>query len=222
MSILSVSNFSKSYMNGSVKVLENVDLNLEAGELVSVMGPSGSGKSTLLLGLGGLLQPDAGSVVVAGKDLYAMGPGERAAARADNVGFIFQRFHLIPYLSVSENIAVAAIDQNPVSKQARIQELMQRFGIQHRAMHKPGQLSVGEQQRVALARALFNKPALILADEPTGNLDRENGKEVLESFKAFCAEGGAMLMVTHDDRIAAEADRHLELRNQGIAEATAV
>jgi len=183
---------------GEVKALDAVSFSVEPGELVEVRGPSGCGKSTLLLAAGTLLQPTAGAVTIDDEDSYALSPNGRSALRASMIGFVFQQFHLVPYLSVIDNILLPSAVQKNAAAHDRALELLNRFGLEHRGHHVPAQLSVGERQRTALARALFNQPKLLLADEPTGNLDSENGAIVLHALKSFAEEGGAVLLVTHD------------------------
>jgi putative ABC transport system ATP-binding protein len=197
---------------GDVSAVDGVDLVLRGGDFVAVQGRSGSGKTTLLSMCGALQRPDAGHLTVNGQDPYALGPGRRATFRAREIGFVFQQFHLIPYLSVRDNVLSARLAWKQDSDHARAHELMERFGLQDRAKHRPGQLSTGERQRVALARALLHRPRLILADEPTGNLDSENAEIVLRALSELASEGAAVLMVTHDDRLANRAGRvmHME------------
>jgi len=182
---------------GQVAALDGVSLAVASGTFQVVRGPSGSGKTTLLLIAGGLLHPDTGSVEVDGQDLYALSPEKRARFRATNIGFVFQQFHLIPYLSVLENVLAASLAAPHAGAVDRAHELIGHFGMTHRIAHPPSELSTGERQRVALARALMNRPAVLLADEPTGNLDEENAAIVLQYLKDFAADGGAVLMVTH-------------------------
>lgn len=206
---------------GEVRALDGVSLSLEKGEFVALHGPSGCGKSTLLLLLGGLLSPDEGSVSFDGEDPYSLKPDARARFRAERIGFVFQQFHLIPYLDVLDNVLVgelAATDSNgngtPDGHRDRAKELLDAFQLGHRLHHVPSKLSIGEQQRVALARAFLRSPQLILADEPTGNLDSENAAIILEHLGNFAAgEDGSVLMVTHDDRARAAARRSVEMRN---------
>jgi len=181
-----------------VHALQSASLSLQPGDLEFVCGPSGSGKSTLLLCAGGLLKPDSGSVKVCGTDLYAMDSGQRAAFRASHLGFVFQQFHLIPYLGVLDNILVPLLATGDAKWRRRAEELMEQFGLADRSDHPPSELSIGERQRVALARALLCQPRLILADEPTGNLDPENGDRVMKALSTFAREGGAVLIVTHE------------------------
>ena len=198
--MLAIEEIGKCYRSakGRVQALAGVSFCVDAGELVVVQGPSGCGKSTLLLAGGGLLAPDEGKVRLEGEDLYALAPERRARLRAARIGFIFQQFHLVPYLSVLENVlapSLAAPAPNPLET---ARELIVRFGLEERMRHLPAQLSTGERQRVALARALLNRPRLLLADEPTGNLDQQNTELVLEHLIDFARSGGAVLLVTHD------------------------
>jgi ABC-type lipoprotein export system ATPase subunit len=197
---------------GLVEVLRGLDLQLNAGEFVAVQGPSGCGKTTLLLAAGGLLAPDGGRVVLDGQDVYALGAEARACFRARSIGFVFQQFHLVPYLTALENVlaptlAVAIPDARP-----RAEALVERLGLAPRRRHVPGELSTGERQRVALARALLAGPKVLLADEPTGNLDDANAALVLGELRVFASGGGGVLLVTHAAPAAATADRTLQLR----------
>ena len=189
-----------------VAALDGVSLSLEAGQFVAVRGPSGCGKSTLLLTAGGLLRPDRGEVWLDDTDVYGLSPEERAQFRARHVGFVFQQFHLVPYLSVRDNVLAAAMAAQRSDAADRADVLLERFGMSERRGHVPGRLSTGERQRAALARALMNDPRVILADEPTGNLDEANGDVVLNYLREFAEQGGAVLMVTHDANAAARAD----------------
>lgn len=213
--ILSAENLTKSYSSGEghVRALKGVSLTIEAGEFVAMHGPSGCGKSTFLLIAGGLLSPDGGKLSIAGKDPYELSQGERSAFRAGHIGFVFQQFHLIPYLDVLDNLLVNELTpgEKPALREDA-EKLLERFQMEERKHHVPSQLSVGEQQRVALARALLSRPKLILADEPTGNLDTENSEILLGCMKEFAGEGGAVLMVTHDDRARAAAARSIEMK----------
>jgi ABC-type lipoprotein export system ATPase subunit len=212
--LLCAEQISVTYRKGSqtVQALRDVGLSVARGELVVVAGPSGSGKTTLLMVLGGLLHPGAGRVRFDDTDVYGLSNTARAGFRNRHVGFVFQQFHLIPYLTVSDNVRAPSLAA-PGAAHAEAEELIERFRLQHRAGHLPSALSTGERQRVALARALFNNPDLILADEPTGNLDEDNGRIVIEHLKAMAAEGRAVLMVTHDHRVLSRASRRLSLVN---------
>lgn len=214
--MLELSAIQKSYntqSHSAVAAVNGISLKVNAGEFVAVQGPSGCGKSTLLLIAGGLLSPDQGDATIAGQDPYQLSANARAAFRASTVGFVFQQFHLVPYLSVLDNILAPGVGISKPPAEDRAAQLMDKFGIAERASHLPGELSTGERQRAALARALFNQPKLILADEPTGNLDPENSKIVLDHLRAFTDEGGAVLMVTHEDSAASAADRTERLRD---------
>ncbi len=217
-SLLELTGVSKVYpgAGSEVRALDEVSLAVGAGEFVAVRGPSGCGKSTLLGLVGGLAKPTAGTVVVAGETVSALGPAERARFRAARIGFVFQLFHLLPYLSVLDNVLVAA--PGDASAAGRARELLSRFGLESRLGHRPGQLSAGERQRVAMARALLNGPQLLLADEPTGNLDPESREALLEIVCEFHAGGGTVLLVTHDEAAAARAGRTLTLRRGRIVE----
>ena len=199
--------------SGQVLAVDGLSLSLDAGDFVAVQGPSGCGKSTLLLLAGGLLAPESGSVQIAGEDPYAMTADARSKFRAKNIGFVFQQFHLVPYLSVLDNVLAPSIASSLPGSEQRARELIDQFGLSHRLEHTPGELSSGERQRAALARALLNHPKVLLADEPTGNLDAENATEVLNHLREFASSGGAVLLVTHDAQAAAAADRVIHLRD---------
>lgn len=197
--------------SGPVTALADFSLHVTAGEMVAVRGPSGAGKTTLLLLAGGLLSPDSGRVVVDGRDLFQLSAEARASFRADNIGFVFQQFHLLPYLSVRDNVLAANLVRPVGNAGERADELLTRFGLSSRARHVPAALSTGERQRTALARALLHRPRLLLADEPTGNLDDDNGKTVLEFLADHARQGGTVLLATHDARVAGVAQRTVSL-----------
>ena len=203
--------------DGPVHALSGVSLTVAAGEFVAVQGPSGCGKSTLLTVVGGLGTPSSGRVTVAGEDLVRMSSADRARFRAERIGFVFQMFHLLPYLTVLENVVVAARAGQEAATRGRAEKLLKQFQLGHRLRHRPGQLSTGECQRVAIARAMVNRPQLILADEPTGNLDPENSAGVLDLLSAFHREGGTVLLVTHQQSAAACAQRTVLLSSGSIA-----
>lgn len=214
---------TKSYEQAGqrLQVLAGVDVSIGRGELVSVMGPSGSGKSTLLHLLGGLDVPDAGSVELDGTVLSTMSDDDRTRVRQDRIGIVYQFFNLIPVLTARENVALPAViaGRRPADHRARTGELLELVGLADHGDKLPSQLSGGQQQRVAVARALFAEPAVVLADEPTGNLDLETGAEILGLFvRARDELGQAMLMVTHDPRSAACGDRVLVLRDGRLAD----
>ena len=214
--VLQIQDVKKTYAgpSGMVAAVADMSLALVKGEFVAIQGPSGCGKSTLLLAAGGLLAPDSGKVSVAGKDLYAMSGDDRARHRAAKIGFVFQQFHLIPYLDVLDNVIAPAMALPIADGRKKAHELISRFGLDHRLHHVPAALSTGERQRVALARALLHDPPLLLADEPTGNLDEANGEAVLSHLATFAAGGGAVLLVTHDPKAARHASRTI-LMNDG-------
>jgi putative ABC transport system ATP-binding protein len=189
---------------GEVKALDGVTLYVEAHEFLVVRGPSGSGKTTLLLAAGGMHRPTSGRVLVNGDDLYAMGPRERAAFRARNIGFVFQMFHLVPYLTVLENVLLGGGVAASRARREEAVRLLERLDMRNRESHKPAELSAGERQRTAIARAMLGRPNLILADEPTGNLDPENARQVIERLSEFHRDGVTVVVVTHG----AIADRH--------------
>jgi len=198
--------------NGAEVVsLDRFTAEVAEGEFVAVRGPSGCGKTTLLLTLGGMQRPSAGSVQLGGRDLYALSPSERARLRSSEIGFVFQMFHLVPYLDLLGNVLLACPGKPSDAVRRRAGELMDELGLAKRASHRPGELSAGERQRLAVARALLNRPKLILADEPTGNLDPENAAEVIRHLAEFHRGGGTVVLVTHGAAADAHADRTLRL-----------
>ena len=208
MSFLSIRNISKTYagLDGQIQVLKDLSLDLDAGQIHAIAGSSGCGKTTLLMLCGGLIHPDSGAITLGGEDLLELSPSERAVRRASLVGFVFQRFHLIPYLNVEQNIMASCVARPVAQAAERCDELMARLRLEHRRGHIPARLSAGEQQRVALGRALMNRPSLLVADEPTGNLDEENTELLLALLREFTEEGGMVLMATHDSAVAAISD----------------
>jgi ABC-type lipoprotein export system ATPase subunit len=205
---------SKHFKRGRevVAAVNEADLEIAPGEFVSVVGPSGSGKSTLLHLAGGLDRPDSGQVWVDGQDIASLSAAALARLRRRQVGFVFQFFHLIPNLTVSENVALPLLLDGTRQTNGRVDELIERVGLTARARHLPGELSGGEMQRAAIARALVNQPRLILADEPTGNLDQSTGAEILGVLEEQVARAGtALLMVTHDKAAAGRAGRTLNV-----------
>ncbi len=194
--MVQLENISKIYKTrrGQVKALDKIAFQVQEGEFVVVRGPSGSGKTTLLLAIGGMLHPTSGQVFVGEKDIYAMSKRERARFRAENIGFVFQMFHLVPYLNVIENALLAS---GARANRSEAEKLLERLGMSGREHHKPSELSAGERQRTAIARALLNHPRIILADEPTGNLDPENAAQVIGYLAEFHRGGGTVIVVTH-------------------------
>jgi len=205
------------YNVGKVEVdaLRGVDIHVQQGEFVSIVGPSGCGKSTLLHLLGGLARPTAGRIVVGGVEISAAGDGERTRIRREKIGFVFQRFNLLPTLTVRGNLEIAAqILNGAAPSRTRIVELLEMVGLPHKMNMKPLDLSAGEQQRIAIARALVNQPAIILADEPTGNLDSVNSGSVLNLFKDLNRRlGQTLVVITHNPEAAAVGHRMIEMRD---------
>jgi ABC-type lipoprotein export system ATPase subunit len=222
--VLDVRNITVIYQaaHGQVHALDNLSLSVAAGEFVAVQGPSGCGKTTLLLAAGGLLEPTSGQVLLADQDLYALAVEPRARLRAAGIGFVFQQFHLVPYLSVLDNVLAPTLATPIPDARDRAAALLERFGLTSRARHVPAKLSTGERQRTALARALLTQPKLILADEPTGNLDAASADAVLEALAEFAGQGGAVLLVTHDIRAAGHARRTVQLRQGKLVMASAL
>jgi putative ABC transport system ATP-binding protein len=212
--MLVLNDLGKTYRTraGEVRALHDVSLRIETGEFIAVRGPSGSGKTTLLMMIAAMLRPTGGTVQFDGTDLYAIGGRERARFRAQNIGFVFQMFHLVPYLNVLENVLVAR-GAGGRRDCRHAMDLLQLLGLQHRMHHRPGALSAGEKQRVAMARALLSRPKLILADEPTGNLDPENAQRVLTHLRDFHRAGGTVIVATHGPAIQEFANRTIQLRD---------
>jgi len=215
MTVVSVENLSKVYRIGSVDVfgLNGVSLDVDDGEYVAIMGPSGSGKSTLLNLLGCLDRPSKGVYLLAGQDVSSLRDHELSRIRGSKIGFVFQSYNLISQLNVVENIEVPMYYQGLTQKDAhkKAVELAETVGLGHRLRHRPTQLSGGQQQRVAIARALANDPVIILADEPTGNLDSKSGQEILEILNQLHRQGRIIIVVTHDARIAQRAQRTIHM-----------
>ncbi|MGH1503058.1 MAG: ABC transporter ATP-binding protein [Acidimicrobiales bacterium] len=213
---------TKTYRTGSLEVpaLRGVDLDIVAGEFVAITGPSGNGKSTLLNCLSGLDHIDAGTIVVDGRDLAQLGPKQRAAHRASRMGFVFQGFNLIGVLSARENVELPLLTSGvrPADARSRADEMLAKVGLADRAGHRPAELSGGQQQRVAIARALVSDPAVIWADEPTGNLDSSTAAAVAELFAEVNAAGRTLVMVTHDPAMAAIADRTIRVVDGRVAD----
>lgn len=224
--MIEIKNLTKVYnqREKEVTALQEVNLLISRGEFVCVIGPSGSGKSTFLLALGGLIRPTTGKIYIEGNSIYDLTVSERAKIRQSTLGFIFQTFNLIPYLTALENVQVPlCIAKNSHKEQIKIAtELLEKFGLGDRFNHKPAELSVGEQQRVALARALANKPSILLADEPTGNLDPICTGEVFDYFRRLHQEGMTVVVVTHDYDAAKCANRQLEIIEGRLSEKKSV
>lgn len=204
----------------SVHALRHVDLDVRPGEYISLMGPSGSGKSTLLNVLGLLDTPSDGTYRFEGTDIGSRSDDELAAIRRERIGFVFQSFHLVPRLTAAGNIALPMVISgiDPTRRRARVEELLARFDLTDRGEHKPSELSGGQRQRVAIARAVCLKPSLILADEPTGNLDSRSGNEVVAVLEELNHDGIALIVVTHDQDLGQRADRCVRMRDGAIVE----
>jgi putative ABC transport system ATP-binding protein len=222
--VIEVEGLTRSYRKGSVvtDVLRGVSFHVEPGEMVAIMGPSGSGKSTLLNILGFLDRPDGGRYHLEGTDLSQAGDDALSAVRNRKIGFVFQQFHLLARTSALRNVMLPLLyaDEDAADGDARAMRALDAVGLASRAHHRPGELSGGEQQRVAIARALINDPALILADEPTGNLDARSGEEILGIFRKLHDAGRTILLVTHDRAVAEHADRVLVLEDGRITSET--
>lgn len=218
--IIETRDLKKSFKVGksTLPVLRGVDLRVREGEFLAIMGPSGCGKSTLLYLLGGLLQPSSGSIVIDGVDITRLSDSERTALRRQRIGYVFQRFNLLPALTARENIELAKrIHGNGFYGPERVEEILALLGLREKMNHRPNELSVGEQQRVAIARAIINNPKIILADEPTGSLDSENSRMVLRMLQELNSRfGQTLVMITHDPDIAAMAHRIEEMRDGKI------
>ena len=210
---------SKTYQvrDRDVAAIDDISLDITAGDFVAVIGPSGSGKSSLLLMLGGMLSPTAGKVWMNQLSLYDLSPNERACLRKAKMGFVFQTFNLIPYLTALQNVQLPLLLEglSGAEQEERARHLLERVGLADRFDHKPSELSVGQQQRIALARMLANDPEIILADEPTGNLDPAMAEQVVDFLSALNEEGKTVVMVTHDSKIAGRAKRTVALCKGG-------
>ena len=214
MEILRVENLTKIYGKGEneVRALDDVSFSVNKGEFIAVIGPSGSGKSTLLHILGGVDRPTSGRVLMDGKDVYAQNEEQLAIFRRRQVGLIYQFYNLIPVLNVTENITLPVLMDGQKVNRDRLKELITTLGLNGRENHLPNQLSGGQQQRVSIGRALMNAPAVVLADEPTGNLDSKNSKEIVDLLKVSNEKyGQTLIVITHDESIALQADRIISI-----------
>ena len=212
--MIEIKDLSKVYVSKGeeVKALDHISLNIKNGEFIVIRGASGSGKTTLLLMIGAMLKPSSGKLLFDKQDIYNLSVTERNQFRASKVGFVFQMFHLLPYLTLLENVNVMSLGQ----KNMVAEKMLVDLGLGDRMHHKPNALSAGEKQRAAIARALINHPKIILADEPTGNLDPENAEEVLKNFVQFHKNGGTVIVVTHGKEADKYADRIISLKNGKI------
>ncbi len=216
MEVIRTENLTKSYGKGEAKIdaLKGINLTINQGEIVAVIGPSGSGKSTLLHMLGGVDRPTSGKVFVNGEDIYSLNEKRLAIFRRRNAGFIFQSYNLIPVLTAEENIMLPLLLDNKNASRDYMDELMQLLGLEDRRRHLPSELSGGQQQRVSIGRALAYKPSIILADEPTGNLDSRNGREIIELLRASVKKyHQTLIIITHDVNIASQADRIINIED---------
>lgn len=214
MDILTLSGISKIY--GDLKALDNINLTVEEGEWLSIMGPSGSGKTTLMNIIGCMDKPSRGKIELAGQDISKLSSKELTVVRRDTIGLVFQQFHLVNYLTALENVMMAQY-YHSMPDEEEAMEALASVGLKERAKHLPNQLSGGEQQRVCIARALINHPKLLLADEPTGNLDEKNERLVMEIFEKLHNTGSTIIVVTHDPEVADQAERMVVLEHGKIA-----
>lgn len=219
-SLISLHGLERIFYLGDSKVqaLRDVELQIKPGEYIAVMGPSGSGKSTLLNMIGLLDRPDAGTYHLEGRDITTLKPDEQAKVRSERVGFIFQSFHLVPRLTAAANIELPLMLAGipAVERSRRVAQALQEYGLTDRAHHQPNQLSGGQRQRVAIARATILRPAVLLADEPTGNLDRATGEDVVRLLETLNAQGMTLIVVTHDHALGARAKRQLRMEDGRI------
>jgi lipoprotein-releasing system ATP-binding protein len=216
--ILSARNIHKRYEQGDLHILKGIDIDVQKGDVVSIVGPSGAGKSTLLHILGGLDKPNDGTVILNGKDVYAINDADRARLRNEQIGFVFQFYHLLPELNALENVILPAMILSRGGKTAALEsrgaELLEKVGLKHRMTHRSNALSGGEQQRVAIARALVNSPNVVLCDEPTGNLDSKSGDAIIEILLNLNkTEKQTLVMVTHDEKVAQKSHKIIPIRD---------
>ena len=214
--MIEIKNLTKTYFSNGQKVnaLDDISMNIGEGEFIVIRGASGSGKTTLLLTLGAMLKPTKGSYLFNNKDVYSLSGKERNHFRANNIGFVFQMFHLLPYLTLFENVILPSFGKQKI----KAEKILKELDLGNRLNHKPFALSAGEKQRTAVARALINNPQIILADEPTGNLDPENASEVMKILSQYKENGGTVIIVTHGTEADEYADRIIFLKNGKIVE----
>jgi len=219
-SLIQLNEINRTFMLGDSQVhaLRDVNLNITRGEYIAVMGPSGSGKSTLLNLLGLLDRPDAGTYHLEGRDVTTLSQDELAKVRSERIGFIFQSFHLVPRLTAAANIELPLVlsGMPAAERTKRVSQALKEYGLVERAKHRPNELSGGQRQRVAIARATILRPAVLLADEPTGNLDRVTGEEVVRLLEALNAQGMTLIVVTHDPVLGARARRQIRMEDGGV------
>ena len=221
MNLIEINSICKSYRNigFETRVLEDVTLHIKEGEYVSLMGPSGAGKSTLMAIMGCQSQPTSGEYILDGEEVGTLNDRKLSRVRNEKIGFVFQAFHLLPGVTALENVILPLVyaKRPPSNIKERARELLAKVGMEHRLHHTPGQLSGGEQQRVTIARSLINDPRIILADEPTGNLDSKNGIEIMKTFDNLIKEGKTIVLITHDLEVARHAGRIVSIRDGQIA-----
>ena len=212
--MIQIKNLTKIFHSkeSDVIALNEINLNLEESNFILIKGPSGCGKSTLLFSIAGMLRPSSGEIILNGKNIYSYPEKELLKYRARYIGFVYQSYYLIPYLDVLDNILLVNKSHGVVVTEAEVMELAKKFNLQDRLHHKPSELSVGEKQRVAFMRAIVVKPKILLADEPTGNLDPENTKIIMDAFMDFRRQGGTVIMVSHGNEADAYADRLVEMK----------
>lgn len=224
--VLSMNNIVKKYILGEEEqiILRGIDLSIKRGEFISILGPSGSGKSTLMNLIGCLDVPSSGDYTLSGKDISSLNEEELSKIRAKEIGFIFQSFYLLKRLTALENVELSMIYSGVNEKERKIiaKEMLKRVGLEGKENHLPNQLSGGQQQRVAIARALATNPSILLCDEPTGALDQSTGKQIIELFKELHNEGRTIIMITHDEKIATNADRIVRILDGNISEEVVV
>ena len=221
MSLIEMSSICKSYRNidFETQVLKDITIHINKGDYVSIIGPSGSGKSTLMAIAGCLSQPTSGEYILDGEDVGELNDRKLSRIRNEKIGFVFQAFHLLPGLTALDNVTLPLVysQKTPSNIKECAREVLAKVGLEHRLRHTPGQLSGGEQQRVTIARSLINNPPIILADEPTGNLDSKNGIEIMKTFDGLVGEGKTIVLITHDSKVAEHADRIISIRDGRIA-----
>jgi putative ABC transport system ATP-binding protein len=222
--LIEMNSICKSYRNVGfeTQVLNDVTLHVKAGDYLSIIGPSGAGKSTLMAIMGCLSQPTSGEYILDGEEVGKLNDRKLSRVRNEKIGFVFQAFHLLPGVTALENVTLPLVyaKQPPKNIKERARELLAKVGMEHRLHHTPGQLSGGEQQRVTIARSLITDPRIILADEPTGNLDSKNGIETMKTFDSLVKEGKTIVLITHDTEVAQHADRIISIRDGQIASDT--
>ncbi|MCH8156761.1 MAG: ABC transporter ATP-binding protein [Nitrospinae bacterium] len=218
--VIEIDSICKTYRNEGLEteVLKGISITVEEGDYISIIGPSGAGKSTLMTILGCLSQPTSGTYLLDGEEIERLSDGQLSRIRNEKIGFVFQAFHLLPGVSAFDNVMMPLLYCRKIPKDARerVERALKRIGLDHRMEHTPGRLSGGEQQRVTIARSLINDPKILLADEPTGNLDTKNGAEIMAAFDRLNAEGRTIIVITHDPVVAGHARRILTLRDGRI------